>query len=649
MNSLPGMNGPLIGNGPGYKNGDPIPLPILSPFTSSRRTSLQQQQQKVDSHLNHNGDTRPLTNGNIPDTTSYADPHGITKVSDQFKSILTIVEDEAAHRPGPSPLQPAAPVASPVSATAPELPSAATPTVTSASTAATAAATATTVPAAAPTTTWSTRSTITRGGADAGIVIVSGGTACNSLVQLLQNMTPNVTYVLGISDNGGSTSEILRVLDGPAIGDIRSRLIRLIRVDEHDIGRKAIQDLLGYRLPGNGDENASKNEWVEIVEGSHRLWRHIPSEKREVIRGFLIYVQSEILKRAHKRFSFANGSIGNLFLTGARMFFGSLESAVFLFAAITGVKEPTRVIPVINTNHGIAIAALLKNGHIILGQCAISHPSLAMNSGGFGSEASGSQSSSINSYNSSAMESSIDSLTNGSTPRSTPEPDLQALLSSSHQEDTFSTLKLTQNNIHFDKSPSHNSSLQSRIARLYYINEYGQEIFPPPNPKMLVCLAEMETMLYSIGSLYTSIIPCLILKDVGRGIAESRSLKNKIFMLNGSNDRETPDYTALDFVWAITAALNSSVRLSGLHWPREYPPVKYITHLIYLDNSKIEVDTWGIEKLGIECVPCKGKTDANGNPIYDEKELDQVLRAIIDADDDDEQQQRVILETSGTA
>jgi 2-phospho-L-lactate transferase/gluconeogenesis factor (CofD/UPF0052 family) len=76
---------------------------------------------------------------------------------------------------------------------------------------------------------------------------------------------------VGISDNGGSTSEILRVLDGPAIGDIRSRLIRLIKPDPLDIGRTAIKELLGYRLPGHGDENAIKNEWVEIVEGSHRL------------------------------------------------------------------------------------------------------------------------------------------------------------------------------------------------------------------------------------------------------------------------------------------------------------------------------------------------------------------------------------------
>ncbi|KAF9116869.1 hypothetical protein BGX27_009750 [Mortierella sp. AM989] len=418
--------------------------------------------------------------------------------------------------------------------------------------------------------------------------------------------------MMGISDNGGSTSEILRVLDGPAIGDIRSRLIRLIKPDPLDIGRTAIQELLGYRLPGHGDANAIKNEWVEIVEGSHRLWLHIPSDKKEVIRGFLIYIQSEILKRAHKRFSFANGSIGNFFLTGARMFFGSLESAIFLFAAITGINEPTRVIPVINTNHGIAIAALLKNGNTILGQCAISHPS----SDDTMKETQQSASSMTTRYHAPTL------------------PDLAAaMLSSSQQqqEDSFSTLKLVENNIHFDKSPTRACSLQSRITRLYYINEYGQEIFPPPNPKLICSLAQMETLIYSIGSLYTSIIPCLILKDVGRGIAESKSLKNKIFMLNGTNDRETPNYTALDFIRALTGALNYSLKLSGQFWPTEYKPSKYITHLIYLHNSEVQVDTWGIEKLGIECVPCMGRRESpSSGPIYDEKQLSKTLDSILD-------------------
>ncbi|KAI1317481.1 hypothetical protein EDD11_008418 [Mortierella claussenii] len=617
----------VIGNGPGYKNGEAIVLPLLPTFKNRRTsappspvtagppaggglhhhhptgTSSSQHQQQ---HVVLNGDSRPMqvTDAHIPSSTSNGHAHAST-ISDHIMPSVSTPATTTAIASAFSPSGSAKAIA-------------AAATITNAST--------------------GSGSVDGRGGPDAGILVFSGGTACNSLVQVLQDMTPNVTYVLGISDNGGSTSEILRVLDGPAIGDIRSRLIRLIKPDPLDIGRTAIQELLGYRLPGHGDASAIKNEWVEIVEGSHRLWMHIPSEKKEVIRGFLIYIQSEILKRAHKRFSFANGSIGNFFLTGARMFFGSLESAIFLFAAITGITEPTRVIPVINTNHGIAIAALLKNGNTILGQCAISHPSLSSSGDAFNNghlshhHSEQQQNQSLQPHHLHHLQNQMSSNSASTTPDGSKTPDLATLLSSSQQqEDSFSTLRLIQNNIHFDKSPSQSSSLQSRIARLYYINEYGQEIFPPPNPKLLYALADMETLIYSIGSLYTSIIPCLILKDVGRGIAESRSLKNKIFMLNGTNDRETPDYTALDFIWALTGALNYSLKLSGQFWPTEYKPSQYITHLIYLDTSEVQVDVWGVEKLGIDCVPCKGKRDpSSGRPIYDEAQLNLLLKSILD-------------------
>jgi hypothetical protein len=50
-------------------------------------------------------------------------------------------------------------------------------------------------------------------------------------------------------------------------------------------------------------------------------------------------------------------------LTGARLFFGSLEAAIFLFSAITAIRD-TNVVPVINTNHTAAIAG--KSNHSVL-------------------------------------------------------------------------------------------------------------------------------------------------------------------------------------------------------------------------------------------------------------------------------------------
>ena len=59
-----------------------------------------------------------------------------------------------------------------------------------------------------------------------GLVVFSGGSAANNLVDIFADMSQkrncSLSYVIPISDNGGSTSEIIRVFGGPGIGDIRS-------------------------------------------------------------------------------------------------------------------------------------------------------------------------------------------------------------------------------------------------------------------------------------------------------------------------------------------------------------------------------------------------------------------------------------------
>ena len=52
-----------------------------------------------------------------------------------------------------------------------------------------------------------------------GIVVFSGGTAANSLVDVFAKVAEgnrcSLSYVIPISDNGGSSSELIRVLGGP--------------------------------------------------------------------------------------------------------------------------------------------------------------------------------------------------------------------------------------------------------------------------------------------------------------------------------------------------------------------------------------------------------------------------------------------------
>ena len=80
-----------------------------------------------------------------------------------------------------------------------------------------------------------------------------------------------VACTVASPDNGGSTSEIVRVLGGPAIGDIRSRMVRL--ADDSSPEAKSLSELLQYRLPLSADDAAIRGEWFQLIDGSHRCVR----------------------------------------------------------------------------------------------------------------------------------------------------------------------------------------------------------------------------------------------------------------------------------------------------------------------------------------------------------------------------------------
>ena len=62
-----------------------------------------------------------------------------------------------------------------------------------------------------------------------GLVVFSGGTAANNLVDVFSEIAEkrqnSLSYIIPISDNGGSSSELIRVFGGPGIGDIRSTFL----------------------------------------------------------------------------------------------------------------------------------------------------------------------------------------------------------------------------------------------------------------------------------------------------------------------------------------------------------------------------------------------------------------------------------------
>lgn len=173
--------------------------------------------------------------------------------------------------------------------------------------------------------------------------------------------------------------------------------------------------------------------------------------------------------------------------------------------------------------------------------------------------------------------------------------------------------------------------LPARIERLWYINPYGQEIRIPTNPRVTSALKEAGCVIYSIGSLFTSLIPSLVLRDVGEAIA-SPSIRCKILILNGTIDRETGPssnpFTGLDFVAAICNACADS---RGLPKPDPRTYCRYVTHVIYIEGpNSPKVDRAEFQKIGIETMRLYGRKNGDGKGgRYDMKALGQALEAII--------------------
>ena len=76
------------------------------------------------------------------------------------------------------------------------------------------------------------------------------------------------------------------------------------------------------------------------------------------------------------KFDFVNGSVGNFFFAGARMFFRSMEAAILLYSRISRAPAESVVVPniVLDENVRVALGAELRNGSTIRGKNEISHP-----------------------------------------------------------------------------------------------------------------------------------------------------------------------------------------------------------------------------------------------------------------------------------
>lgn len=297
--------------------------------------------------------------------------------------------------------------------------------------------------------------------------------------------------------------------------------------------------------------------------------------------------------------------MGILICDSARIFTGSLESSIYLLSQICAIPPATSVLPAINTNFSHHISASLVDGTVITGQNAISHPSEPT-----------------------ALPDANGNATADATVfSSTEDTDAHDLIEDANLPGSLPTLR--KQYIEFSKSGE--DDLSSRIERVWYINPYGHEIRPRANTKVIEAIEHANAVIYSIGSLYTSIIPGLVLRGVGDAIANS-GVRHKVLILNSSNDRETgpsaSPFAATDFVKAIARAAAESQGEFG-STSQQHEVRRYVTHLVHMEGDGTPVvNKEALSELGVDCIRVYGRR-VEGVLRYDEQGLRSALEAVL--------------------
>ncbi len=148
---------------------------------------------------------------------------------------------------------------------------------------------------------------------DINVVAIGGGTGLSHLLRGLKQHDVDVTAIVTVADDGGSTGRIRREYDIPAPGDIRNCIIAL--ADDESL----VSQLFQYRFDRDGSD----------------------------LKGH---------------------SLGNLFITALTQVTGSFEQAVLEFGKVVNIRG--RVMP--STLENIDLCAELVDGTIVHGESNIS-------------------------------------------------------------------------------------------------------------------------------------------------------------------------------------------------------------------------------------------------------------------------------------
>lgn len=178
-------------------------------------------------------------------------------------------------------------------------------------------------------------------------------------------------------------------------------------------------------------------------------------------------------------------------------------------------------------------------------------------------------------------------------------------------------------NGHIVEGESHIPVVGEKIKRVYY-----KENVDAPEENLKV-LEEADLIIFGIGSLYTSIIPNLLLKGVKESLKKSKA--KKIYICNAMQQPgETEGYTVSDHIKAINDNVGEGVIDSVIVDPRDIPS-DILERYKNMNSDKVELDREKIKEYNVNIIEKNIlEIDPQGMVRHHPYKLSAIIYSLID-------------------
>lgn len=160
------------------------------------------------------------------------------------------------------------------------------------------------------------------------------------------------------------------------------------------------------------------------------------------------------------------------------------------------------------------------------------------------------------------------------------------------------------------------------IERIYFDPGYAA-----PLPEIVTAIREADAIILGPGSLYTSILPNLLVERIAREIEASHAIK--IYVCNVmTQPGETDSYTASEHVDALLR--QSGARVCDIAIINDEPPKKLVDIYAQEGQTPVVADLEAVARLGVRPVRASVISE-NENVRHDSDKLADVVVGLIDA------------------